>query len=343
MGENKKGKKALKVISIVMLSIIGFFVVVIAGVNVWFRAPMGSYYAASEKAFTIPGLSANFVPQGFCYDEVEKQYLMSGYDSTGKASSIYVVHDEKDSQQVPTKRVALAKSIGDIFDGHCGGVAQNGDYVYVANGSRIYVFSYADVKNAQDGDSVRYLGYKSITNDYDDVNASFVHTSNGKLYVGEFHDGKNYIVSPEHEITTQNGDVLYALMLEFDLDATAQYGIAQDPTRAFAIPNKVQGVCVEGDYIYCSTSYGLSFSQIYKFDLTKSVNEGPKSVLGKDTALYSLDSVSLEKIYKTAPMSEELVYKDGKLYIMSEFACNKYIMGKFVEGQYCYATDLDKM
>ena len=343
MGENKKGKKALKVLSIVMLSIIGFFVVVIAGVNVWFRAPMGSYYSASEKAFTIPGLSDNFVPQGFCYDEVEKQYLMSGYDSTHKASSIYVVHDEKDSEQVPAKQVLLLKKNGEDFTGHAGGVTQAGDYVYVASGSRLYVYSYADVKNAQDGDSIRYLGYKSITSANDDVNASFVHSSNGKLYVGEFHDGKNYIVSPEHKITTQNGDVLNALMLEFDLDPTAEFGIAQNPTRAFAIPNKVQGVCIEGDYIYCSTSYGLSFSQIYKFDLTKSVYEFNKTVLEKEIPLYSLDSVSLEKIYKTAPMSEELVYKDGKLYIMSEFACNKYIMGKFVEGQYCYATDLEKM
>ena len=29
-------------------------------------------------------------------------------------------------------------------------------------------------------------------------------------------------------------------------------------------------------------------------------------------------------------MSEEIVYKEGKIYIMSEAASNKYIFGKFV-------------
>ena len=37
------------------------------------------------------------------------------------------------------------------------------------------------------------------------------------------------------------------------------------------------------------------------------------------------------------PMAEELVYLDGKIYIMNESACNKYIFGKFTYGYHVYA------
>lgn len=346
MEEIKKTKleKTMKVVKIIMLSILIFAGVLYYGVRIYFKLPISSYYNASEQAFVIPGLNDNFVPQGFCYDAQETQYLVSGYDSTGKASSIYVVNDEKDTQKTPTKRVSLAKDNGKAFTGHAGGIAINGNYVYLANGQRIYVFSYDEIKSAKDGDKVQYKGYKELKSaDGDAVSASFVHTYNGKLYVGEFHDGGKYKVNPAHKVTTTAGDKRNALMLEYELDGAGEYGIAQNPTRAFAIPNKVQGVCVDGDFIYCSTSYGLTFSQIYKYNLTQSVNEGTKQVLGLQLPLYSLDRISHEKTYTTAPMAEELVYKDGKLYIMSEFACNKYIMGKFVDGKYCYATDLTKM
>jgi hypothetical protein len=208
------------------------------------------------------------------------------------------------------------------------------------------VFSYNEIKSAKNGDTVKYLGYKKIqseSNSSDSVNASFVHTYNGKLYVGEFHDGGKYKVNPDHKVTTKAGDKLNALMLEYELNPYSEFGMEGKASRAFAIPDKVQGVCIDGDYIYCSTSYGLTFSRIHKFDLTKSVLEGDKNVVDQTLPVYSLDRVSKVKTYVTAPMSEELVYKDGRLYIMSEFACNKYIMGKFVDGKYCYATDLSKM
>ncbi len=262
---------------------------------------------------------------------------------TGSASSIYVVNDENDEEKVATKRVRLAKDNGKAFTGHAGGVAINGEFVYLANGSRVYVFSYDDIKTAKNNGVVKYMGYKELKSENDEVSASFVHTYNGKLYVGEFHDGGKYKVNPKHKITTKAGEKRNALMLEYDLVDSEEFGIAQVPTKAYAIPNKVQGVCVDGSTIYCSTSYGLAFSEIYTFDLTKCVYELDKDVIGYNVPVYSFDKVSHLKTYTTAPMSEELVYKDGKLYIMSEFACNKYIMGKFVDGKYCYATDLSKM
>ncbi len=337
-------EKLLNILKIIILCILILVGVFYYGIRIVFKTPVTSYYNASEKAFEIPGLNDNFVPQGFCYDEVETQYLISGYDSAGGASSVYIVNDEKDKENIATKRVRLSKSNGEKFTGHVGGIAINGEYVYIANGERIYVFSYSNIKNAKNNEKVKYINYKELKSENDALRASFVHTYNGKLYVGEFHDGGQYKARSEHNVTTKAGDSKNALMLEYDLNTEdCQYGIAKDPTRVFAIPDKIQGVCLDGDTIYCSASYGFTFSQIYKFDLTQSVNEGEKTVLGQVIPLYSLDKVSHIKTYETAPMAEGIVYKNKKLYIMSEFACNKYIMGKFLDAKYCYATDLSKM
>ena len=68
--------------------------------------------------------------------------------------------------------------------------------------------------------------------------------------------------------------------------------------------------------------------------------EGEITVLGQTVPRYVLDSSVLRKDIKLAPMSEEIVVVDGKLYTMCESATNKYIFGKFTSAKYCYATDL---
>ena len=53
------------------------------------------------------------------------------------------------------------------------------------------------------------------------------------------------------------------------------------------------------------------------------------------------DSASQKSAKKIAPMSEEIIIVDGKLYTMCESASNKYIFGKFTSSDHCYATDLN--
>ena len=51
----------------------------------------------------------------------------------------------------------------------------------------------------------------------------------------------------------------------------------------------------------------------------------------------------LEKDYKIAPMSEEIVLVGGKTYVMCESASDKSIFGKLTSANFCYATDLEKI
>ena len=55
-------------------------------------------------------------------------------------------------------------------------------------------------------------------------------------------------------------------------------------------------------------------------------------ILTGEVPLYYLDSENLTETVVMPPMSEELVYRDGRLQVMCESACNKYIYGKLIRG-----------
>ena len=40
-------------------------------------------------------------------------------------------------------------------------------------------------------------------------------------------------------------------------------------------------------------------------------------------------------------MSEEIIYSDGQVYVMTESACMKYVFGKLTTGSYVYGYELD--
>ena len=67
----KTGSKAKKAVITVLIVLVALVAIVFIGARIYFRAPVSSYYKASEKAFVIPGLMDNMVPQGFDYIESE--------------------------------------------------------------------------------------------------------------------------------------------------------------------------------------------------------------------------------------------------------------------------------
>ena len=137
-------KKLLKILGTVVISLVALVLIAVLVFRAVIMLPVSSYYSASEKAFVIPGLSDNFVPQGFHYDAEKGYFIISGYDSKDNASPIYLV-DKQSGETV--KRVELYKENGEIFTGHSGGVALFGDNLYVAGGGSkcIFVFSYKEV------------------------------------------------------------------------------------------------------------------------------------------------------------------------------------------------------
>lgn len=332
----RKKPLAVRILLTILCCLVGLLVLLVIGVRAYFRIPVSGYYRHSEKAFVIPGLSDGMTHQGLAYDRETDTFLITGYRSDGKPSQVSMVNraDGKES-----KRLWLADTDGKAFTGHVGGLTVWGDYVYVADAAGLAVYARADFIQASDGDTVRAIGAFSTESDGDRLGVAFVHAEGDRLYVGEFYREANYPTPDSHKYTTAAGEYNPALILVYRLDSGAENGILPEMEKAYSIPGLVQGMCLDAKGRIClSTSYATAFSHIYIYDNPR--QEGEITVLGQTVPRYVLDSSSLAVDIKLAPMAEEIVVVDGKIYTMCESATDKYIFGKFTSARYCYATDL---
>lgn len=349
--KQKKKKPKMKLWKKIVISIASIVLVLsfsFGGFVLYYRIGAKDYYSASEKAFEIPGLNKGFIPQGFDYNDREENgvFLVSGYMKDGSASPLYLV--DYDTKEV-LKRATFLTDEESEYTGHFGGVAIYKDFVYVADGTSLLVYSYQQIKDPENFEPIPCLGkieLKYSNTDY--IKASFVTVYNNTLIVGEFYNGEKYKTLNSHHITTKAGDKNCALAVQFNLNTNYSLGLDKTPTKAYSLPNEVQGFYIYGSgsekRIYLSTSYGLKFSHIlgYKYNGVQKIDEETNTViLGTPIPVYAVDSSALVFDYKIAPMSEEIVIVENELYVMSESASNKYIFGKFIGGKWCYKTNLD--
>ncbi len=333
-------KLGLKLTVIFLSIILGLGVILLCAIG-YFRLPVNDYYKNSSKSFVIPALNDGYVPQGLCYDNLRGDFILTGYMKDHSCSPLYIVDKETGKLE---KSFLLKKADGSDYTGHGGGIALWKNFIYVADGSEhaLYVFNYQDVLSANDGDSVLSIGtFETEINGNDYVKPSCVEVYGDKLVVGEFFREGNYPTADSHKITTPNGDKNTAVAVEFSLSENYNLGINPLPEKAYSMREQVQGITFYNGKILLSTSWGLSFSHIYAYDLDKATSS-TLSVLGKEVPLIYLDGASLQADIKLAPMSEEMAVVDGKLYVSCESASTKYIFGKLTGGKWCYATDLSK-
>ncbi|MBQ3493585.1 MAG: hypothetical protein IJA88_05695 [Clostridia bacterium] len=332
-------KKTFKV----LISIVLVLAIILLGAVGYFKLPVNEYYKNSEKAFVIPELDSGYVPQGFCFDITQNTFLATGYMKDGSASPVFAV--DKDSGNT-VRKVLLKNQDGTNYTGHAGGIAFWKNYLYVADGGEhaIYVFDYEQFKNADYGEELLCIGtFSTETANGDYIKPSCVEVKDNSLIIGEFYREPQYNTHDSHKITTPNGDKNTALAVVFNLEdsLTDTFGINPTPVVAFSMREQVQGMTFDGSKVYLSTSWGLSFSHIYVYDIEKAQTESA-TVLETTVPLAYLDRSCLVKDIKVPPMSEEMAIVDGKLYINCESASTKYIFGKFTGGKWCYATDLSK-
>ena len=261
----RKLKKLTKALIITLACIVGLVAALFLGVRGYFRLPVMRYYRASEKAFVIPEINKGFVPQGFHYDSEGQRYVIGGYMTDKTASPVFIMN-ANDVKQV--KKIRLAKEDGSSFTGHAGGVAQYGNFLYVAgSGDRcVYVYPYDVMLSAQDGSEVKCIGKFDFKGEQKDdyVKSSFVSVCGDRLITGEFHCIPSYNTQASHKITTPAGDVHGGIAIEYRLSASAQFGIEPTPVKAYTIRDKVQGMNFYGGKAYLSTSLSLKHSYIYE-------------------------------------------------------------------------------
>lgn len=324
--------KLLKVFIIIVAVAAVFFL----AVRCYFRLPVREYYKASEKGFIIPDCGKGFIAQGLDYDKEADVFIVTGYTKDGSASPIYTVSP---SDKKNHKTVRMLNADGSEHTGHAGGIAVAGDYIYVAggHGNCLFVFSRDEVLNAADNASVKCLGKFMLEDGNDEVGVAFVTVNGDSIIAGEFYKDPEYPTVDSHKFNTPAGDYNQALAVEYKLDASCEYGINPEPECVYSLPDLAQGMVVNNGKMYISTSWGVSDSHIYAYDMSQ-MSSSNITLLGKKLPMYFADSTSLVKDMKIAPMSEEIIFKDGMLYTMCESASNKYIFGKFTSAKWCYRT-----
>ncbi len=314
-----KEHKAIKIISrillIIPLALSGIFVLLFGSLNAMKYVYYNSYYRVRQELCLNPGLNDGFIPQGITYDEENDCILTSGYMNDKSASRIYVTDFNNNSHYVELTRDDKK------FTGHIGGIASTGDTLYIANGSKVHVIDINYISNSSPKRKV------DIGDGYDVNNAaSFIFCDDTDVYVGEFHNGKEY--QTDHPYKTKEG-MHYAIITAYAKDDLTK------PLRVYSIRDKVQGFCILNNYMILSTSYGLADSVFYAYNK----NEITKSE-------YTLDGAPvyfLEDYYgyiKAPAMMEDLDVYDDRVITLTESACDKYIFGKFFFSDKIVALDI---
>ncbi len=325
---NKTLKKALIIAASAIGAVLCIIGLILGGLNI-IKFPLYSeYYGLKTDICINPGLSDGFVCQGICAYEDGGKIFVSGYMKDSSPSRIYVTDTQNSSYYVE-----LAKADGEAFDGHAGGIAVNGNTLYIADGGRVHLVSVTDILSAESGGKVQIQGSVSVNNA-----ASFIYSDDNYFYVGEFHNGEKYVT--EHPYDTSDGKY-HAIVSRYPVSEFVIGDGSENTPKAdkiYSIRNKVQGICfTPNGRVVLSTSYGVADSIYYIYNESEATDSG----LTFDGApVYYLDKP--EKEIHGPAMSEDLDYYDGKVITLTESASDKYIFGKFFFANKIVALDIDK-
>ncbi len=317
-------RKLVKILLVLLICLISLFVLAFGGLNLLKFAIYNEYYGIKQNLCTNPGLSDGFICQGICAyrgldlsENTDDMIFVSGYMKNDSASRIYVTDLENSSYYV-----TLKDTNGNDFNGHAGGITISGSTVYIADGSCIHEINIDDILSAENGDAVVIRKQTSVNN-----SASFIYSDDSYLYVGEFHNGKQYIT--DHPFETPEG-INYAIVSRYSFDNL------ENPNAIYSIRDKVQGFCVspQGD-IVLSTSYGLTDSYYYVYKSADIVDSG----LTMDGApVYFLTNCYRQ--IKGPAMAEGLDFYCEKVITLTESASDKYIFGKFFFANKIVSLDI---
>lgn len=310
--------KFFKTLFKVILGIIG--TVLGLAILLWLAGSLGKfviyneYYQMESNVTVNPGLKDGFVCQGVAAAESHGKILVSGYMDDDSNSRIYVVDIETNEYY----HVKLTRNGGDLFNGHAGGIATSGAYVYIASGSKLYTFNLNSLLSAKDGDTID-IGSGVPVN----TAASYVYCDEQYIYVGDFHatSGSYY---KEH--TLDSGKTVNGIVSRYNhRDVRAYDGEnAPTPDLIYTLPEKVQGICFTPDgNIVLSTSLSVKHSYFYVYNQADCTDSG-ETLDG--VPVYNLGECQNE--IKAPAMSEDLDWYDGKVITIYESASNKYFYGK---------------
>ena len=325
--------KAGKTVLIIVSAVLALVFVVLCGFAAYMALTYRDFYKNSSKGFKIPGLGLDgCVPQGFEYLPEIDTFLYTGYHKDGESPSMIFVMPQ--GGKGDARKIELYNTDGTPFNGHVGGMTVYEEWLYIADGYGVAVLDLYDVLDA-DGKATVVYGFEN------DFEVAFVEVEGSKLYVGNFYHPGAYETPKSHHIETPNGDQNTAVIYIYDLSIVSGLPTRDYPTRALSITDEIQGMTFgDNGELYLAASWALNDSKIYVYNTENATTSLYRfEDTGRVVQMTYLDSACLMSEIKAPPMAEEIVYTDGKLYIMNESASMKYLFGKLMNGHWCYAYE----
>lgn len=338
---NHRLKKALKIILITLCSLILLIGLILLGAHLLTPVIYDDFFDKAIAEFETPGLDDGLVPQGITYLEDEQLYLQCGFMNDGTAGRIYIFSA---AEAATPRYVKLLSSDGEPYVEHVCGITTYADFVWLTTDGQgeencVWVLSLSELLAVPNGGSITLE--KRF---YPQTNASYCTVEGDYLWIGEFYREQNYPTDPTHHFTVANGVVHHSLVAVYRIDTTAELGIADlTPVCMLSVPDLAQGFAIteDGNFIV-SSSYAIASSLLYIYQPLEELT--PDASINKDNTsipVYFLDDEALDRLVVAPPMSEGIIVKDGRLVILFESACKKYIFGNFMRGRPVYSIPLE--
>lgn len=342
------GKRVAAIIGIVAVAIVLLLIIAVLALHLFTPLVFNDFFSNAKEEYLTPGIYEGLVPQGYAYVGENEVYLQCGYMTDGESASRIYVTDAENTDD--TYFIELYTADGKPYTGHTGGITSSFGFVWLANDgegddNRVWVLSLKDILTAKNGDKLTLE-----TSFQTESRAACCFVDGKYLWVGEFHDGEKYTTKDTHAFAVSGGEN-NALICAYALDIDSEYGVASakvdgkdvfTPKLALSVTDLVQGFTKTPEGFALSTSYAVNFSHLYFYeDVTSGEPDASLEVNGIDVPVYFLDEDALTDDVSMPPMSEEIFVKDGRLYVLFESACQKYIFGNLIRGRHIYSYELE--
>ena len=120
---------------------------VITKSNILQQEDYASFFNNFISSFTVPGLFEGIIPQGICYDEINGDFLITGYFEDAEYPSMIICVDGESGELLSYH--TLKNTEGKDFFGHVGGIAISQNTVYVVNSGECYTLPLTDIDGSK--------------------------------------------------------------------------------------------------------------------------------------------------------------------------------------------------
>ena len=315
-------KKKKRAVPAALIAIEVVLIVLFLFLTSWwfgFSYPYFDSIASVEKR--IPGLSSGISPQGLCTlpDGGAYSFAMSGYIS-GQPSRVYLIAKDRVASEIKkVERYVTFTEKGEDIKTHFGGVTCSEEYMYIASGKKIVRIALEKILSADN--AARIEIDDSFTTGF---NNAYCYLFGGMLYVGEFYRPGNYETPSSHHMQV-GAKTNHAVVYCYPLDETREGGIADTiPAKVLSVCDQVQGIAVTEERIFLSCSYALPDSRLLAYpNKLAGEADGTFDIDGHEVPLYTFEDGAGREL-RMPCMSEEICFKDGRLFVLFESMSKKY-------------------